>query len=72
MRASGNELSAALDRWNDSRKQWDLARTQLAQAQSIGVPAVATALMKVRVDALEAETAVLFERAMEFMDRRPL
>lgn len=72
MRTSTSELDAALGKWNDSRQQWERARVQLAQAESAGVPAVATSLMKVRVDALEAQTAALFEQAMVFMDRKPL
>jgi hypothetical protein len=72
MRTASNELGAALEKWNEARQQWELARAQLAQAQSAKVPAVATALMKVRVDALEAETCALFEAAMNFMERRPL
>ena len=72
MRTSGKELDAALEKWNASRQQWERARAQLAAAESAQVPAVAKALMKVRVDALEAETAALFEAAMVFMERRPL
>jgi len=72
MRTSSNELGAALEKWNDSRQQLELAKAQLAQAQASRVPAVATTLMKVRVDTLEAQTSGLFEAAMAFMDRRPL
>lgn len=72
MKPSSDELSAALDKWNDSRLQWELAKSQLAQADSPEVPSQARALMKVQVDALEAQTSALFEAAMEFMERRPL
>jgi hypothetical protein len=72
MRTSASELDAALEKWNDARQQWERARAQLAAAQSAQVPAVATALMKVRVDTLEAEACALFEAAMVYMDRRPL
>lgn len=69
---SSTELVSALEDWNEARQEWELASAQLAQARSSNVPAVATALMKVRVDALEARTRALFETAMTFMDRRPL
>jgi hypothetical protein len=72
MKSSSDELSAALDKWNDSRLQWELAKSQLAQADSRLVPSHARALMKVQVDALEAQTSALFEAAMEFMERKPL
>ena len=53
MKTPGTELDAALAKWNASRQQWELARAQLAAAESARVPAVAAALIKVRVDALE-------------------
>jgi hypothetical protein len=72
MGTSSTELVSALGEWNEARQEWELAAAQLAQAQCANVPDVATALMKVRVDALEARTRALFETAMTFMDRRPL
>lgn len=72
MGTSSTELVGALEKWNDARQEWELAARQLAEARSSNVPAVATNLMKVRVDALEARTRALFETAMTFMDRRPL
>ena len=72
MRTSRTELVDALEKWNESRQEWELAASQLAEAKACHVPAVATSLMKVRVDALEARTRALFETAMTFMDRRPL
>ena len=72
MGTSSTGLIAALEEWNDARQEWELAALQLAEARSTNVPDVATALMKVRVDALEARTRALFETAMTFMDRRPL
>jgi hypothetical protein len=72
MDTSSIALVAALEEWNDARQEWELAARQLAEARSANVPAVATALLKVRVDALEARTRALFETAMTFMDRRSL
>ena len=72
MRTSNAELVNALEKWNEARQEWELATRQLEQARSSNVPAVATTLMKVQVDALEARTRALFETAMTFMDRRPL
>ncbi|MCC2635184.1 MAG: hypothetical protein K0Q43_5780 [Ramlibacter sp.] len=72
MDTSSIALVTALEEWNDARQEWELAARQLAEARSANVPAVATALLKVRVDALEARTRALFETAMTFMDRRPL
>lgn len=69
---SSTQLVSALEEWNEARQEWELAATQLAQARTANVPPVATALLKVRVDALEARTRALFETAMTFMDRRPL
>jgi hypothetical protein len=72
MKTSSEELLSALDKWNDSRQQWELAKAQLAQAQPPEVPPLATELLKVQVAHLEACTFDLFEKAMAFMDRRPL
>lgn len=72
METSNTELAVALDKWNDARQEWELANRQLAEARAANVPAVATTLLKVRVDALEARSLALFETAMTFMDRRPL
>ena len=72
MKSSNTDLVGALEKWNAARQEWELASRQLAEARSSNVPAVATSLMKVRVDALEARTCALFETAMTFMERRPL
>ena len=73
MQASSDALGAALDKWTGARRQLERARVQWMQAAaSSAVPPVATALMRARVNALEAEAAALFEEAMEFMERRPL
>ena len=72
MGTSSTELVGALEQWNEARQEWELAAAQLAEARSCNVPAVATTLMKVRVDALEARIRALFETAMTFMERRPL
>lgn len=72
MQPYSSELVAALQKWNEARQEWDLAAQQLAEARSSNVPPVATTLMKVRVEVLEARARALFETAMNFMDRRPL
>lgn len=72
LKAPRDELVAALARWNQSRQQWELAKSQLADARASDVPALAMALLKVQVDTLDAQTYALFEEAMVFMDRRPL
>jgi len=72
MKTSSDELLAALDKWNDSRQQWELAKAQLAQAERAEVPPLAMELLKVQVAHLEACTFDLFEKAMVFMDCRPL
>jgi hypothetical protein len=72
MKTSSDELVAALEKWNDSRQEWERAKAQLAQSNPAEVPPVAMALLKVQVDSLEARTTALFEAAMTFVERRPL